>query len=367
MMTVPEWREFLQRWSDEWLSTDESFPRQVRKRRWLGFPPATEKQLIQLEKRLNYQLPPSYRNFLLTTNGWSRTSYCIERIRPASKVAWLETENPELVETWESPELSDAMKSLPPEDYYTYDGPSQSVSDSEHLRKSLLIADPIAGDSMIYLLNPLAVAEDGEWEAWRFAHWIPGEERFPSFEPLMQSEHESFLTTCLGRPATGAFNGPFAGPYAPDRPRHAATPIGRQRQKPRRPTIPELITELESPNRAKRLAAANKLFRELGPHEADANHPEIVEPLSRILNSKAEPEVRGAAAAVFGTDGDARAIPPLIDALDNAELTAAALNALSHLSVDLHDSRIGDAMVRLLEQPHDYSVITEAIGILEEL
>ena len=141
------------------------------------------------------------------------------------------------------------MKSIPPEDYYTYDGPSQSVFDPEHLRKSLLIADPIAGDSMIYLLNPLAVAEDGEWEAWRFAHWIPGEERFPSFELLMQAEHESFLTTRLGQLTTGACNGPFAGPYAPDRPRHAATPIGRQRQKPRRPTIPELITELESPSR----------------------------------------------------------------------------------------------------------------------
>ena len=141
------------------------------------------------------------------------------------------------------------MKNIPREDYYTYDGPSLGVFDAEHLRKSLLIADPVAGDSMIYLLNPLAVAEDGEWEAWRFAHWIPGVERFPSFELLMQDEHESFLTTRLGQLTTGACNGPFAGP-CPDRPRHAATPIGCQRQKPRRPTIPELITELESPSRA---------------------------------------------------------------------------------------------------------------------
>ena len=70
---------------------------------------------------------------------------------------------------------------------------------------------------------------------------------------------------------------------------------------------------------------------------------------------------------MFGSYGDASAIPPLIRDLDDAELTVAALTAPRHLSVDLHDSRIGDAMVRLLEQPNDYSVITEAIGILEEL
>jgi cell wall assembly regulator SMI1 len=136
MMTVPEGREFLQRWSDEWLATEESFPRQVKKRRWLGFPPATEKQLAQLEKRLGYQLPPSYRNFLLTTNGWSRTSEFIGCIRSTSKVGWLETDDPELVDVWTSNEIGDAMETVPREEHFSYDGPSLAHFDREHFRKS---------------------------------------------------------------------------------------------------------------------------------------------------------------------------------------------------------------------------------------
>ena len=64
---------------------------------------------------------------------------------------------------------------------------------------------------MIYVLNPLVVAPDGEWEAWRFANWIPGAERFPSFELLMRAEHALFLNNqprpeavVLGRPPEGA-------------------------------------------------------------------------------------------------------------------------------------------------------------------
>ena len=97
-MTISQWRRFLQRWSDKWLARDEKFPRQVRERRWLGSQPATDKQISQLEKRLGYRLPPSYRNFLLTTNGWLRTSFCIARIRPVSEVDWLESDTPELLD-----------------------------------------------------------------------------------------------------------------------------------------------------------------------------------------------------------------------------------------------------------------------------
>ena len=69
-LTAPEdWREFLQRWSDEWLRTEEEFSAPVRRSQWLGYKPATEKQIAQVEKRLGYQLPRSYRAFLLTSNG----------------------------------------------------------------------------------------------------------------------------------------------------------------------------------------------------------------------------------------------------------------------------------------------------------
>ena len=120
-MTTTEWREFLQRWTDEWLARDEKFPRQVRERRWLGSQPATEKQLSQLEKRLGYRLPPSYRNFLFTTNGWSRTSVFIKRVLPVSKVDWLQTHDPQLLDIW-SPEDSDSPGVTDLTEYFSYDG-----------------------------------------------------------------------------------------------------------------------------------------------------------------------------------------------------------------------------------------------------
>ena len=122
MTTVEEWRTFLQKWSDEWLSTDEDFPNAVRKSRWLGYKPATEEQIAQLEERLGYRLPPSYRSFLATTNGWRRTSSFVERVRAAKDVKWLEDDDPQLVDIWCGSLGESASDPFPQKAYYSYDG-----------------------------------------------------------------------------------------------------------------------------------------------------------------------------------------------------------------------------------------------------
>ncbi len=359
-MTTSQWREFLQQWSYEWLAAEKSFPAQVRKRQWLGFPPATEKQVLRLEKRLGHELPPSYRSFLLTTNGWLRTSMFVDRIRPVSQVDWLESDAPELLDGLSPEDGDDLMQHYPSEEYFSYDG--RPIFDCEHFRRSLVIADPIPGDSMIYVLNPLVVAPDGEWEAWRFAHWIPGAERFPSFELLMRAEHALFLNSGEHK----KFFGPYQGVYAPDQPRQAACSIGPSRAKPRRLTVPELIAQLESPTRTTRANAAKHLLREFRPHDPNNERPELIEPLSRILRSGLESDVRSAAAAMLGSYGDASAISPLIEALDDAAITGITLSALFYLAIYIKDSRIADAMVRLLETPRNQFEIQHAIQILEE-
>lgn len=359
-MTTSKWREFLQRWTDEWLATDEKFPRRSRERRWLGSQPATDKQLLQLEKRLGYRLPPSYRSFLLTTNGWSRTSMFIKRVLPVSKVTWLQTYDPQLLDIW-SPEHGDEPVADDPVEYFSYDG--RPIFDQNHFRQSLVVAEPIDGDSMIYVLNPLVVAQDGEWEAWRFANWIPGAERFPSFELLMRAEHELFSTNGQSE----QFLGPYQGQYAPDQPRHVAQRIGAGRAAPKRLSIPELIVQLESQARATRLSAAKHLLREFCPHDPGGEHPEIVEPLSRILQSDLETEVRRAAAATLGSYGDAGAIDPLLKALDEEVLAGIAISALFHLSLYMADARIADAMVKFLERPRVLFETEHAVHILEEL
>ena len=137
---------------------------------------------------------------------------------------WLNVDDPEFLEVWENADLS-PLDGCSPEKYFAYNG--NPTFDVQHLRQSLKIADPVAGDSMIYVLNPMAVAEDGEWEAWRDAHWIPGAERYPSFALLMQAEYESFRATELNKLKLKSFHGPFRGVYAPHRPRRRAENIRR--------------------------------------------------------------------------------------------------------------------------------------------
>jgi HEAT repeat protein len=359
IMSVQQWSRFLRRWNQRVLQSAEDLPPKLRERGWLGFPPATKTQLRRAERRLGYALPPSYRNFLLASNGWRRPSFCVDRIRPIAKVQWLEVDDPSAVDAYTI--AGDSLSNYAPEDYFAYDG--RPIFDAEHFRACLLIADPTLGDSMIYVLNPKVVAADGEWEAWRHAHWIPGAERFPSFELLIRAEAESVIP----RGDDPTICGPFKGVYAPQRPRHAAAPIGPGAPKPRRPTIPELIVQLQSPSRTVRLRAADQLLAEAVPHQPEDEHPEIVKPLARVLRSRRESKVRCAAAAILGSYGDATAIPPLAAALTDRRIAAAAIDALGYLAMDVRDSRIGDAIVRLLRRPHDDFTTDRAVQILVEL
>lgn len=61
----------------------------------------------------------------------------------------------------------------------------------EYLQSMLEISEE--GDSAIYLLNPNVVTPGGEWEAWFFANWLPGANRYRSFWEMMQAEHQAFL------------------------------------------------------------------------------------------------------------------------------------------------------------------------------
>lgn len=54
------------------------------------------------------------------------------------------------------------------------------------------------GDAAILLLNPEVVFEDGEWEAWYFATWLPGAMRFRSFADLMRYEAQSAAERARG-------------------------------------------------------------------------------------------------------------------------------------------------------------------------
>ena len=84
---------------------------------------------------------------------------------------------------------------LPDKEYLRYgeDGANKLVIRSAYLQTTLEISDRERAGTAVYLLYPQIVTPEGAWEAWFFAHWIAGANRFRSLWELMQHEHQGFL------------------------------------------------------------------------------------------------------------------------------------------------------------------------------
>ena len=198
-MAQNEWFELLSGISELMIS-DASFVEgnnsalitdEQRAAKWLGKPGATEAELAQLEERLQQQLPPSYRSFLATSNGFGPISYFIYDLYPAAEVDWLTTKDALLVELWEKDPPPAEGPELADERYLAYDESQiAGVIRQGHMRQCLMISD--WGDAGFLALNP-AIQHEGEWEAWHFANWFPGARRYRSFAELMHDSFQSQL------------------------------------------------------------------------------------------------------------------------------------------------------------------------------
>jgi predicted DNA-binding WGR domain protein len=177
------WRPLLEKLSKKVLASEDlaaRLPSKARKARWLGFDGASSKEIVALEKRLGKTLPDSYRSFLETSNGWLATGPFIERLLPAAEVKPFAEENKEWVDIYAAD--ADAVSV---EDHATWRG------DCVHFRPAYLegaVQISAVGDSAVMLLVPEVQDANGEWEAWFFASWLPGADRFPSFRELMENE-----------------------------------------------------------------------------------------------------------------------------------------------------------------------------------
>ena len=192
-MTITDWRPFLETWSRELIEAGaySDLPAEVVESGWLGFPGATDEQLSLAEARLGIALPPSYREFLTVSNGWRLTGNFIWRIWSTEEVDWFRVRNAEWIDTYVNPIRGLGELSLTDEEYLVYDETQDSVRFRvEYLESALEVSD--IGDSAIFLLNPKVVTPDGEWEAWFFANWLPGANRYQSFAELMEAEYQSF-------------------------------------------------------------------------------------------------------------------------------------------------------------------------------
>jgi hypothetical protein len=147
---VRDWRAFLER-------VEEAVPE----------PGASSEEIAVAERRLGTTLPPGYRSFLETTNGFGPIGHFVRRLRPVGEIRWLRDEDSELIRVWVEATGDDA------------------------LAKRLVVSDDEDGARV--LLNPAVVDEEGDWEAWFFAHWVPGAEPYSSFRELLEETYSRFV------------------------------------------------------------------------------------------------------------------------------------------------------------------------------
>ena len=191
------WQELLIRLSTTLLEADgfgdeNPLPQEVRFAGWLGYSGASENQIVQAEQRLETKLPPSYREFLKITNGWRQLNDSIYRLWSVEEIEWFPKRNQEWIDIWSENYSQDNLPSVSDKNYFVY-GDQQDLIHlrCEYLQTALEISD--IGDAAILLLNPQIVTTSGEWEAYFFANWLPGANRYHSFWELVESEYQELV------------------------------------------------------------------------------------------------------------------------------------------------------------------------------
>lgn len=160
--------------------------------RWLGFKPSTLVDIKSRERFLGCSLPPSYKDFLLTSNGFRYTSRFLDNLLPIEKVDWVKnTEEPWFFENIEKYKIE-----VSDEEYFVY-GEDQDTAycRDEYLIQSIKVSQWY--DGMCIFLNPV-IKFGEEWEVLQYATWYPGTARYKSFKEFLIAEHESNLNLING-------------------------------------------------------------------------------------------------------------------------------------------------------------------------
>jgi hypothetical protein len=156
-----------------------------------GRPSASEADIAAAERRLGRILPPSFRAFLRTSNGYTLASDAflevelpIEIFAVADVVRLAESE-PDLVEVWANDSYVDE------EEHRRYGVEQPEGFYGPYLREALQIST--ADETGVWLLNPAVQTPDGEWEAWELYH--TGAHRYRSFAEHMATAVENLDST----------------------------------------------------------------------------------------------------------------------------------------------------------------------------
>jgi HEAT repeat protein len=161
-------------------------------------PPATEDEIVALERRVGAPLPPSYRAFLQLADGaWAAPGWGFVDsgdkapggLLRAREVDWTRTFDAELVDIWVAGQPLDLAleASLPESEYLDHERIAGTIGQKTgHLLHALEVG--VVPDGWATLLNPLVGAADGEWEAWDFGIKHPGAIRHRTFQALLEAD-----------------------------------------------------------------------------------------------------------------------------------------------------------------------------------
>lgn len=132
---------------------------------WIGSSPATDQEILLAEKRLDVELPEDYKEFLKISNGFPDVNGVEPSFMPINEIDYLYNSIPFLVEIWGSK------------------SPFKTLNGDKYDRAIL-----VGGlhEEQQFLLIPPA-HEYAEWEYWKFASWIPGEEVYESLRSYFVS------------------------------------------------------------------------------------------------------------------------------------------------------------------------------------
>lgn len=179
-MKIYNWRPFLERWSADWADSPgargrDSADEEILRTRWLGFEPVSEERVVALEERLGRRLPPTYRSFLATTDGWRPAGTSIDLLGTAEGAHW---------------HGGSGMR----EEYESQLG--ENPSEEEVLLAGMwdrALQLSVDSDMIDVLLDPGEVNADGEWAVYVYRGWS-GEfpDRYESFMDVMQHLFRDF-------------------------------------------------------------------------------------------------------------------------------------------------------------------------------
>lgn len=116
----------------------------------------------------------------------------IDRLWSTDEVDQFAARHQDVIEAWTASMDTTQTPSVPDATYFIYgEGQDTTTLRVEYLQTALEVGN--SGNNGYLLLIPRVMIEQGEWEGWFLANWLPGAQRYRSFQELIQATHRSFL------------------------------------------------------------------------------------------------------------------------------------------------------------------------------